>query len=463
MGLSVALGAAARFGFTIFVVGGSLIALLSCSSSSSILALQHTTIRVQQLPSWRQRLRTIPAMRDENQVEQHATNSDDDSFLPPLDEIATYSSSLERFAASMHMSLDEVAVVRQEYERAAAALHENLQDPTLSGTTKHQLHCRHRYDHGRQPFVCLACWSYLPICLCQKKKDTTCSSIQPAAQLLFTTSVIIWTHHKEWGSPSNTGSVLSVAPHQLLGNNVKCKMLLKGLAEHDAALQQALEPCSHRTNERVIPVVLWTENDNTNTTTTPTSSSASGDQERRRTVVTAQQLNDELVLLSSQEIPVRFVLIAVEGTWSHARRMVTKLPARIRALHLTEHELFAWQQQQQRRRNTAVAATSSSPEQQQRQHFKQSANNNTSLLHPLRKQKKLHATAAAAAATTDSSGAAISVVNTHKVCTVEAVVGALVALHALSDRQAESILESARRKVTQTAAYQGKVGICPEM
>lgn len=93
--------------------------------------------------------------------------------------------------------------------------------------------------------------------------------------------------------------------------------------------------------------------------------------------------------------------------------MVTKLPTNnVRGLELSESQIF-------------------------RHH--NHGDNNKSLLHPLRKQKKR------------SPSSAI------KVCTVEAVVSALLALSAITITQAQSIVTLADVKVQRTAEYQGKM------
>ena len=54
----------------------------------------------------------------------------------------------------------------------------------------------------------------------------------------------VWVHHNEWGLTSNTGGLLAavLAP---------CRLLMKGLPEHDAWLGARLR------DPAVVPVVLW--------------------------------------------------------------------------------------------------------------------------------------------------------------------------------------------------------------
>lgn len=366
---------------------------------------------------------TVPIVNDDSEGNSEENHVD-------LDDIAKYASSLERFAEAVKLTVEEVVAIRETYETAATALHRNLQDPNLSGHLKHQLHCRHRLEHGRQPFVCSTCWSYLPICLCKKDYSTEHQAISleisGPANTTVSCLVILWTHHKEWGTPSNTGSVLTVA----MGGD-KCQMLMKGLDEHDAVLQQILQQQSHALNEIVFPVLLWTDKDGDD------ENKANGSNSQRQSV-TIEQLNEELLEAAvhsetstevSVNLSIRLVVIAVEGTWGHARRMVTKLPTTLRALQLSEHEIFGW-----------------------RSHGVQ-----RSLLHPLRKQKKIQVFKKDDATTRAATATGI-VFNTHKVCTVEAVVSALVAVAALTIPQAESILALAEQKVNRTIQYQGKLG-----
>ena len=109
-------------------------------------------------------------------------------------------------------------------------------------------------------------------------------------------------------------------------------MLLKGLEEHDMQLYQMLQASAH---EIVIPVVLWTDRHHS-TGGTHTTGTAS------RPGITMEDLRREVGTAPTNKGTVRLVLIAMEGTWNHARHMVTKLPDSIRSLSLHESDLFAW-------------------------------------------------------------------------------------------------------------------------
>ena len=284
------------------------------------------------------------------------------SNLPSQSDIFS-ASSAEAFALALNMTIDEVNVRQTEYKLASELLRSQLTAPDLDGETKHELHCRHRLEYGRHPFVCQKCWSYLPICTCKLARMHS----------LPETRVILWTHHKEWGSPSNTGCILPLT----LGNTC---MFMKGLPEHDLEFGTLLQQTD------ILPVVLWTaddKNENTN---------------QRYSCTT-----EELKKASKQR---GILLIAVEGTWRNARRMVSKLPCRVRRLTLTKEQVFGW-----------------------------SLSNRNSLLRTLRHSKP-----------TDG-----------KVCTAEAVVSALVNLERLTPAQGEEILSLVSTKVDLTRQYQGKV------
>jgi len=116
--------------------------------------------------------------------------------------------------------------------------------------------------------------------------------------------VVLWTHHREWTSISNSGSLLP-----LLLKNVT--LLMKGLPEHDTKMNELLVHDPQR-----IIVVLWPDND------------ISTRQNHSNTTITNRktwQQIQEMVIDGSKKI----TLLAVEGTWRTARRMESKLPPHV--------------------------------------------------------------------------------------------------------------------------------------
>jgi hypothetical protein len=221
---------------------------------------------------------------------------------------------------------------------------------------------------------------------------------------------------------------------------------MKGFDEHDAVLHKLLHQQSHRANEMVLPVLLWTNKDGDGEKDDDGEKDGDGDKDgngenkgcssSHRQSITIEQLHAELSeaaahaeMRSGANNSIRLVVIALEGTWGHARRMATKLPTTLRSLQLSEQEIFGWRSNGVRR----------------------------SLLHPLRQQKKLQVTTTDDASTATATTTA-TVLNTHKVCTAEAVVSALVAVAALTVPAAEAIMALAEQKVTRTIQYQGKSG-----
>ena len=455
-----------------------------------------------------------------------------------LNQVSTLSSSPQRLtrasALTQCCTVEHIYKIREDYHKAAQQLGMHMSNPNLDGSSKHQIHCQHRYNFGRQPGVCKDCWSYLPICVCHKqpsKEDTTLPKnggihIDPggenddddddddsifqrvpklrlpplrpenessAASGIDVVDVIMWTHHKEWGSSSNTGSVLVVALQQLSRRSndahssitpdspVRGNMLMKGYLEHDDQLQQILQPRSD--TEIVIPVVLWApgaqDNDTslrsstidvdhedeepeeaTEATRSPKREFVSVDElvndlHRIRTNIT-DSLDDDAIV-SHKELPtrqtVRLVMIAVEGTWNNAKRMVTKLPGQIRALHLSDIELFQWR--------TNSIPTNGVCETTTNGHI----NRAVSILYPLRKQKTLNRNPnketpqnSIVIDSVDTEPIAASkVINTNKVCTVEAVASALIALRAIPIADGDYIMSLADQKVIRTIAFQGKM------
>lgn len=279
--------------------------------------------------------------------------------LQTNDSLSGSVSSPEKYAKALGLSLQEVEEAIALREQAVQELQIQIARES-DGRQRHKLICQHRFQHGKHPFVCKKCWSYHPICLChevpREKTKIPCHK------------VVIWTHHSEWGSPSNTGSMLPL----LLENT---QILMKGL--HDKELGDIV--CGNDDNDNyndsmVQPVVLWP---NVN----------KHDKMEEETIETVTL--DELAGKTNN-----IVLLAVEGTWRQARRMVSKLP--YPRLSLDE------------KRPTP------------------------SLLSPLRSQ---------------TNGPAQSV------CTAEAVVHALQGLGMEAD---PAILHTVRLKVDRTRRYQGK-------
>ena len=477
-----------------------------------------------------------------------------------LKQVSTLSSSPQRLchvsAMTQCCTIQEIYAIRDSYDEAAKQLHTIMSNPTMDGNTKHQMHCQHRYNYGRQPFVCKGCWSYLPICICHKQQQadapitafdnshtnhTDDSIFQRVPRLplpslhhpLLTASassrindfdiidIVMWTHHKEWGSPSNTGSVLPVALKHLYSRNdsisnqpcsVRGYMLMKGYHEHDDQLVQLLRP--RHDEEIVIPVVLWAPaaNDKSNSNSIITSPTATiiedrsyaaisnddcnikSQQEKQATSATPKRqfvsvdellhdlhrtrtrLNDAhdentsvLVKRSQTQTTIRLVMIAVEGTWNQAKRMVTKLPNHVRALHLSDVELFQWR--------TLLPLSLSCPttknecDNSAKVHIENKTKDKVrihgavSILDPLRKQKTLNRYPSKKEKQNEnmeigkdsSNDVASKVINTNKVCTVEAVVSALVALFAIPIPDGDYIINLADQKVIRTVTIQGKM------
>lgn len=280
-----------------------------------------------------------------------ATNPDEDKRRNKIenDSLSHIVSSPERYAKELGLTLQEVEEMMALREQSVIELqHHMAEEP--SGSKKHRLICEHHFVHGKHPFICKRCWSYKPICICDKvpvrKRTIPCQK------------VIVWTHHSEWGSPSNTGSVL---PLLLKDTHI----LMKGLHENELEKILSIDPT-------VMPVVLWP---NVN-----------------------QHVKDHTNSVSLEDLADhKVILLAVEGTWRQARRMVAKLP-------------FPRLSIDNRARGDAQS----------------------SLLAPLRSQK-------------DGPD--------QSVCTAEAIV---MALEGLGMERDPGILGMVRHKVDRTRRYQGK-------
>lgn len=313
-------------------------------------------------------------------------NGDNDSLSHLL-------SSPERYAEQLKMPVEEVRRLQEEYTAASQTLHQKVEGSFNDGRKKHRLICEHRYRYAKHPFVCRKCWCYLPICLCQE------AAALPRIQLpLVVKQVILWTHHREWTSISNSGSLLPL----LLDDT---KLLMKGLPQHDEELQRILDNIG---SGHV--VVLWPDND---TSPGRNEQQYPVDPKIQHDRVTWQDLQTTLARNDNDN---QVTIIVLEGTWRTARRMASKLPATIQRLSLPPNVLF-WNHSPYD--DVDYDETTLVPQ---------------SLLSPLRRQE---------------GGSQLNL------CTAEAVTAALVGL-GLSQEYGRRILDLVQQKVDRTRRYQGK-------
>ena len=325
-------------------------------------------------------LRALSAYKGGSRFLQNHTQGDDNGNI-----LAGFLSSPERYAAALNMTTEEVSATKAVYEQAQEDLHLKLQSTDLSGTEKHTLICENRLKYGRHPFTCLKCWSYTPVCLCHLVDD---NKLQLPDGI---DKVLVWTHHREWGLTSNTGCLLPLA----LQNTA---MLMKGLPHHDQLVEDALS-----LEGNCLVVVLWPAEDGDDDKDSSISSSSTKKREPARTL-TLKEVKSEIKTRQR-----KLILIAIDGTWRNARRMVSKIPPSIPRLDLPMDVVFS-----------------------------DESDDMTSILAPLR-----------------SKGPTKSEVSDRQVCTAEAVVNALIHL-GLSRRDGDRILEITRRKVDLIRRYRGK-------
>lgn len=225
-------------------------------------------------------------------------------------------SSPERFAKSCNLTVEEMERTAQERRNISQTHHDRLvafgeekkhiMTASEIGQAKHQMICRHLYQHSRKPFVCTKCWTYLPICVCNlfQKKASLPQGVE---------KVIVWTHHGEWGRTSNTGSLLPLGLEDTV-------MLMKGLDEHEDFMQDLFA------KEDITPVVLWPGKE--------------GEGDDDVLTVSAPELRRNFLDMKGQsnncDRPERIVLISIESTWSNARKMVNKLPKNVLRLDLKD-------------------------------------------------------------------------------------------------------------------------------
>jgi DTW domain-containing protein YfiP len=324
----------------------------------------------------------------------------DDNDIPvgDSDSLSHWLSSPERFADRLHMTLEEVEEHKKVHRDASQALHDEL--TALSpkdGQQKHQIMCEYRFVHGKGPFVCPQCWCYRPICLCHHP-----SVLESKKQLRLPSaikSVILWTHHNEWMSVSNSGSLLQLLLPEY-------KLLMKGLPRHDEQIEELFQK-AEQGEEKL--VVLWPDNNTSEHAAKQTISEESSMENR----ATWQELQE---MMEDTESGV--TLLALEGTWRTARRMASKLPPSVLRVALPPDTVF-WRNHSHDDKNDNQLGIKKS----------------SSMLQPLRRQ---------------AEGG-----SEDNLCTAEAMTAALVGL-GMPEQDGDKMLQILQLKVDLVRRYQGK-------
>jgi len=348
------------------------------------------------------------------------------------------SSSQERYAQSLNMTIEQVEHQKDRHRQASDDLHAVIRrSKDLSGKDKHALICRHHFKHGRHPFTCRNCWSYLPVCVCnlvKEKQQQQQKQQQPPVGLTIgehqrqQLEVVVWTHHREWGLTSNTGCVLSLT----LPN---CQLLMKGLPEHDQLLEEKILD-----NENYLAVVLWPDQSKTKPNV--------GEQQSPRgdaATTLSSSISLEQVQAEMQSNSRRVVLIAVDGTWRNARRMVARLPSTVRRLDLPEDVVYSYLSDDDDRSSSSSSISSD--------------HQRSSILAPLRSRGESGIGDYNDDASNKSDGNDQDTNCERQVCTAEAVVGALMSLGALNRDQGSHVLGVTRTKVERIFRYRGKASL----
>ncbi|KAG7364467.1 DTW domain containing protein [Nitzschia inconspicua] len=170
---------------------------------------------------------------------------------------------------------------------------------------------------------------------------------------------------------------------------------MKGLPEHDYQIKQ--DYFDQHPAEKLV-VVLWPSNEGKISSVSPT--------------ISLQELRSELSSSSGQSRKV--VIMAVDGTWRNARRMVGRLPSHIPRLDLPPQIVSECMK-----------------------HYQDKPSKSGSLLAPLRSQ-----------------GPSQRKQGESLVCTAEAVVMVLLEL-GMNSKDGEAILDLARTKVDLVRRYRG--------
>merc|ERR1712238_61400 len=267
--------------------------------------------------------------------------------------------------------------------------------------------------------------------------------------------VVVWIHHRQWGLISNTGIIL---PLTLPNFDCQCQLLMKGLPQHDQILEDIIAqvPEQHDrnsddkndTNLPPLVVVLWPEiskakrkGDNKNVN----NENDDDDDDMKAVQQSQQQLSSPLsATISIDEIKKemnnnpkrRIVLIAVDGTWRNARRMVSRLPSTVPRLDLSTDTVFSLQSVYDTTSGNTVEYNADEADDNGHNQF-------ISILAPLRSR---------GGDDTDDGRRS----SQRQVYTAEAVVGALIDLGTINELQGKHILDVTKTKVERVCRYRGK-------
>jgi DTW domain-containing protein YfiP len=280
--------------------------------------------------------------------------------------------------------------------------------------------------------------------------------------------VIVWTHHREWGIISNTGIILSLTLPNLNDNIQSCQLLMKGLPQHDQILHDIIvqseqsdddDPDDLNNNPSPPPlvVVLWPEvskikkeskkknknknkkcdnddddhdHDSVQEQQHPSQSQSSQSQP---TYTSIDEIKKEMAKNKQQR--KKIVLIAVDGTWRNARRMVSRLPLTIPRLDLSIDTVFGG----------SSNSSSSDDDNDDDAQF-------TSILAPLRSRGDDERNNN----NNNNNGSTTSSSSRRQVCTAEAVVGALMSLGTINEHQGQHVLDVTKTKIERVCKYRGK-------
>ncbi|KXZ53404.1 hypothetical protein GPECTOR_7g1300 [Gonium pectorale] len=152
------------------------------------------------------------------------------------------------------------------------AMVEALKDPARDPRDRMALRSEYIMRWRKILFSCPTCWLLPGLCVCGRMQRFSTSR----------TKLVVHAHHGEWGSASNSGSIL---PNSLEG----AEILLYGYPDHDRRLRELLADTSRTT------ALLWPGADSL--------------------------LPEQLSALADERTGGRLTVVALDATWGNARRM----------------------------------------------------------------------------------------------------------------------------------------------
>eukprot|EP00238_Polyblepharides_amylifera_P015028 CAMPEP_0196581512 /NCGR_PEP_ID=MMETSP1081-20130531/34009_1 /TAXON_ID=36882 /ORGANISM="Pyramimonas amylifera, Strain CCMP720" /LENGTH=292 /DNA_ID=CAMNT_0041901767 /DNA_START=176 /DNA_END=1054 /DNA_ORIENTATION=- len=192
----------------------------------------------------------------------------------------------------LHLTPAEHAVIKEQAKVIRDKTRAAVLDPNVPPEEKHHLQAVMRMEAGRGIMLCPSCFLLPGNCCCAKWTNVTPKH-----------NVCIYMHHSEWGKGINSGIVLKTS--------AGARLWVSGHRDHEAEMREMFE------TEHDQVVVLWPPD-------------PMGDPADLETPIPVEQLMREYPEIVENGLQI----LAIDATWSNARRLVKRLPSTLRRCYL---------------------------------------------------------------------------------------------------------------------------------